>query len=323
MQTLLPCVIGSLAMCASAHAGASLFWLRFEGGANNAALGPQTDISGGATATPTGACFYSTSVAPYAAAGTSCFNAGADFDYLTVADRPAFHAAGDFTLELLARPASPYPNTGGATGHMIVTKQIFNTGVGITSWGIGYDPPSRTFFAIVSIGGGATGGTQYTPGSAVASPPGSWYHVALVYRRLGTEAHSELYVNGTKRSDLVMPLTPVNYTGFPLYIGAGNYGSGGTDFFRRNFAGLIDEVRFSSGALSPGQFLVPNCPGDINGDNQVDDADFVLFSAAYNILDCADPAMPSGCPSDLNADGFVDDSDFTIFVIAYNQLLCP
>lgn len=27
------------------------------------------------------------------------------------------------------------------------------------------------------------------------------------------------------------------------------------------------------------------CPGDINGDNQVDDADFSLFAAAYNILD--------------------------------------
>ncbi|MGH7242210.1 MAG: hypothetical protein ACREJD_02195 [Phycisphaerales bacterium] len=65
------------------------------------------------------------------------------------------------------------------------------------------------------------------------------------------------------------------------------------------------------------------CPGDINKDGQVDDADFILFVSAYNILDCADPAMPAGCPADFNHDGVVDDSDFSIFVVAYNALVCP
>ncbi|MBX3378603.1 MAG: hypothetical protein KF805_00785 [Phycisphaeraceae bacterium] len=71
-----------------------------------------------------------------------------------------------------------------------------------------------------------------------------------------------------------------------------------------------------------GFILVP-CPGDLNGDDVVDDADFSIFVFAYNTLDCADPAMPPGCPSDLNRDGFADDSDFVLFVAAYNQLLCP
>ncbi|MBN8597883.1 MAG: hypothetical protein J0L78_09435 [Planctomycetes bacterium] len=65
------------------------------------------------------------------------------------------------------------------------------------------------------------------------------------------------------------------------------------------------------------------CAGDLNGDNLVDDSDFVLFVSAYNILDCGDPAMPAGCPADLNNDGFVDDSDFVQFVGAYDQLVCP
>lgn len=65
------------------------------------------------------------------------------------------------------------------------------------------------------------------------------------------------------------------------------------------------------------------CPGDLNGDDLVDDSDFVLFLAAYNILDCADPSMPAGCPADLNSDGVVDDSDFVLFVAAYNELVCP
>ncbi|MBY0111219.1 MAG: hypothetical protein K2Y21_00250 [Phycisphaerales bacterium] len=69
--------------------------------------------------------------------------------------------------------------------------------------------------------------------------------------------------------------------------------------------------------------LAPPCPGDLNGDTLVDDADFVIFATAYNILDCADPAMAPGCPADLNADLFVDDADFVLFANAYNELLCP
>lgn len=71
---------------------------------------------------------------------------------------------------------------------------------------------------------------------------------------------------------------------------------------------------------NPASFVV--CHADLSCDGQVDDSDFVPFAAAYNTLDCADPAMPLGCPSDINRDGFVDDSDFVIFAAAYNKLSC-
>jgi hypothetical protein len=70
---------------------------------------------------------------------------------------------------------------------------------------------------------------------------------------------------------------------------------------------------------TPGQA----CTGDLNGDQQVDDSDFVIFAVAYNVLDCADGAMPPGCPADFNDDQFVDDSDFVLFASAYDALLCP
>ncbi|MBX3380317.1 MAG: dockerin type I repeat-containing protein [Phycisphaeraceae bacterium] len=69
--------------------------------------------------------------------------------------------------------------------------------------------------------------------------------------------------------------------------------------------------------------LAPVCEGDLNEDGLVEDADFVLFLAQYNILDCADETMPEFCSADLNFDGFVDDSDFVIFLMGYNDLLCP
>jgi len=64
------------------------------------------------------------------------------------------------------------------------------------------------------------------------------------------------------------------------------------------------------------------CSGDLNADNMVDDADFVLFLVQYNILDCGDPTMRPGCSADLNSDGMVDDADFQVFVPAYEQLVC-
>lgn len=71
-----------------------------------------------------------------------------------------------------------------------------------------------------------------------------------------------------------------------------------------------------------GEVFRSGCPADLNSDGFVDDADFTLFVPAYNLLDCADPAMPTLCPADLNRDTFIDDADFTIFVVAYNELLC-
>ncbi|MFO0859449.1 MAG: hypothetical protein U0570_02750 [Phycisphaerales bacterium] len=60
---------------------------------------------------------------------------------------------------------------------------------------------------------------------------------------------------------------------------------------------------------------------DINADGQVDDADFLLFSAQYDLMLCADPQMPEGCSADFNHDGAVDDADFMIFLPAYGSML--
>ena len=62
--------------------------------------------------------------------------------------------------------------------------------------------------------------------------------------------------------------------------------------------------------------------GDLNNDNQVDDADFVEFANAYNPLPCDEPLMPVLCPSDFNGDGFVNDADVVTFATGYNTLLC-
>lgn len=105
------------------------------------------------------------------------------------------------------------------------------------------------------------------------------------------------------------------YSFSPIAEGSALYNYGNADATGGTSYGPIG-IRFS--------FAVSGeCPGDLNLDGQVDDSDFVFFLAAYNILDCADPAMPAGCPSDINHDGAVDDQDFVEFLARYNELVCP
>ncbi|MBX3381458.1 MAG: immunoglobulin domain-containing protein [Phycisphaeraceae bacterium] len=67
---------------------------------------------------------------------------------------------------------------------------------------------------------------------------------------------------------------------------------------------------------------VNTCPGDLNADGLVNDADFAIFASAYDLLLCGAPTMPIGCLSDCNGDGVVDDADFQVFVVAYGQMVC-
>lgn len=66
-----------------------------------------------------------------------------------------------------------------------------------------------------------------------------------------------------------------------------------------------------------------SCPAEFTFDAQVDDADFVLFAAAYDEYLCPDPEWGGSCFADFNADGFVDDADFVVFAQAYDNLTCP
>lgn len=75
--------------------------------------------------------------------------------------------------------------------------------------------------------------------------------------------------------------------------------------------------------LESGVMVLSACDGELNGDYQVDDSDFVVFVQAYVLLICDDPAMETDCPADMNRDGLVDDGDFVIFGQGYDQFLCP
>ncbi len=63
------------------------------------------------------------------------------------------------------------------------------------------------------------------------------------------------------------------------------------------------------------ELVAKTCTGDLNKDGVVDDSDFVIFAAAYNIL--------LDREGDFNGDLLTDDADFVIFAHGYDELLCP
>lgn len=83
---------------------------------------------------------------------------------------------------------------------------------------------------------------------------------------------------------------------------------------------IAPDEGYTLGGIS---FSTHFCVGDLNNDGFVDDADFVIFAAAYDTLLCDAPSMPYPCPADFNSDGVVEDGDFVVFASAYNELLCP
>lgn len=166
------------------------------------------------------------------------------------------------------------------------------------------------------------GGTTTFTGSAVAGDQGT----VVPFTVTGTNLK-----NVTSASMVqVLTGTGVTVTGTPIPNAMGTQVTGLSFVIAADASLGGRNVRVSNpdGNATFTNFLTVNevvvaCPGDLNNDGFVDDADFVLFAAAYDLLDCTDPSMPAGCPADLNGDDFVDDSDFVLFSSAYDAFLCP
>jgi hypothetical protein len=204
------------------------------------------------------------------------------------------------------------------------------------------------------VGGGSSASVEWTVSLSGGPTP-------LSSTGKVSESYSPEFVNGVLNRKLIRTETGLSFNEFALFaeVGHGQIGQtfslgmsalaragynrgpigstmSGTADFGSTLRWLgLRSVKFADGTPYTGAFSitsasgydyqaqVANCPADFNSDAVVDDADFVLFVGPYNLLDCADPAMPANCPADLNNDDVVDDGDFLIFVLAYNEVVCP
>jgi hypothetical protein len=233
------------------------------------------------------------------------------------------------------RPTLDIREWDGSRWSSVLTRSAI---VGGNAAAVVYFPPNRTIYRFGGAfdGGGQSQLTTYSPGSA-------WIKTSPVIFSGCTNGSSQLTIS-------IAPQADVSYqwyrNGLPVANGPGGASSGGGAVLNASglapLSGIVTLQISGANANDLGDYFVllstscgsvgsppapltlqSCCPADLNGDQQVDDADFVIFAVAYNTLDCADPAMPAGCPADLNIDGFVDDADFGVFVAAYNDLICP
>ena len=90
-----------------------------------------------------------------------------------------------------------------------------------------------------------------------------------------------------------------------------------------SLAGVAGLCLAAQGAPGPqrgtGNWINPRDAADLDFDGYVDDADFILFSLQYDVMECDSTGMPEECSADLNHDGLVDDADFVLFVHEYSR----
>lgn len=149
------------------------------------------------------------------------------------------------------------------------------------------------------------------------------------FDRLLTFDGIDFYLNGANANSVYQNQIPMTF-GNPFHLG-NEAPRPGVDLLGDVMNGLplsrgvrytVSDLDFAILQDARVPIVLP-CPCDLNHDALIDDVDFIAFTDAYDVYDCADPAMPANCPCDFNTDAMVDDSDYLIFFISYEQLLCP
>jgi hypothetical protein len=230
---------------------------RFENGPDAGAVSAITDsgpfqLHG----TSSGELFYRANTGTPPAMGAFSLDAVDDTDFGQVADNPLLHQQGDWTAELFFKLDDPYNDYGATGAAMILAKQNQTAGSSFQAgFAIEFNPSTGRLSSTCSFtsttGVGVAGTTDVR-----SVTPRKWYHVAVVMDRdvSGTTDRLSIYVDGVLEGSVEGEWPDLYYGNQPLYIGAGNF-NGSTGSFRRNFDGHIDEVRLSSVALMPAQFL--------------------------------------------------------------------
>jgi len=204
--------------------------------------------------------------------------------------------------------------------------------------GLGIDDPNGAVTALAVhngelIAGGTFASAGGAPAKRVARWNGqTWSPLDLNYANSGVYslAHHQgsLYAVGTfVVGDITAPFGLAKWDGSSWQPQAGTFDKPGQTLFSSDtelliggsFSRVDGQVSIAWARFGGCAF----CPADLNGDSNVTDADFAIFTTAYDILDCSSPAMPANCASDFTHDGFVDDADFLTFISAYDAMACP
>ena len=253
-------LVAVVASCAMVPAAAqTVAYYRFNDGPNGATVDTVFDSGpNGLNGTSLGTkpLKYTSNVAPFPSTGGFALDASGDYNFVSVPHSDKMIVQGGLTVETFVRPNSPYDGAGsGYYGDTVVAKQnTLNSGYHLSAWEIEYSQDKGIFSCHIGFAGDSGVDVYGTKDFR----DGKWHHVAMVLNRNapGNTQDLTLYVDGIKVAQTTGNWPDLYYGTQPLFIGAGNYNTGdGTGTYRRNFGGLIDEVRITAAALQSGQFL--------------------------------------------------------------------
>ena len=172
----------------------------------------------------------------------------------------------------------------------------------------GPDPSTGTFW----IGGninrtGGSGGPAANAGAKLQPADISrWHHYVFVHSL--SAGMARFYVDGVLATAAPLPSAAFVYNNAPFYIGK-HWLNPPYDY---PFYGMIDELAIYQRALPESEIIAHHCasgvavntccPGDLNGDGQVDGADISAVLSFWG----PNPVFPA---ADINGDGVVNGAD--------------
>jgi hypothetical protein len=244
---LLGLAAGALAGVTLAVSGQTLAYYHFDGSAGSPASILTDSGPAHLDGTNQGIATYSSGVL------SNCLNLSGDLNYGSLPNSPTLTLTNDWTIEFFFKANQPYTTYGSDPSTMLNKLHTPSTGDYLDSFGV-------DFYA----NGGVAGRISFAVGNGVTIfsaaslnyGDGLWHHLALTYSHQGSNSTLTLYLDYAVSASSSGAFPPIAWGSFPVSVGAGNFPAGqDTSPYRRNFDGQIDELRFSSVALAPDQFI--------------------------------------------------------------------
>jgi len=182
----------------------------------------------------------------------NCLDLSGDSNYGQIPNSANLTLTNDWTIEFFFKANLPFHVYGYPPA--LVTKLFTpNAGNYLSSY-VCFMTESGQVVSQISFS--ESSGIYLISPSQVNIADGNWHHVALTCKIGQTSTTYSLFVDYSLVASASDAFPPIAWANYPVYVGAGNFPNGQDNGpYRRNFDGQIDELRFSSIAMQPSQFI--------------------------------------------------------------------
>jgi hypothetical protein len=225
-------------------------------------------------------------------------------------------ANGAFTLEAMVNFADPLS---GVTNRTLISTDSNSFGSAVANRGFAFRINNVGELLFRMLSNMPVGNVRFaipTTGTH-AYAQNTWFHAAYVYDGEGTAKLYWTKVDASVTQANLLQTFTVDSNGDPIVDPTGTIsgplvlGNEGRSTMDEGVRGLMDEIRISSVARGPSDFIfgsVSSIPGDFDGDGNVDGDDFATWQMNFPMASDAEKEHGDG-----DGDGDVDGADFVVW----------